>query len=633
VGKKLLPSFPGVFGSPAVCIFILILAVACVRAASAATYYVATSGADTNAGKKEKPFRTIQKAADVAVAGDTVFVGAGIYRESVHIRNSGTPGKPIVFEGERGPNGEWKTILDPSRPVTDWVRAPEIGQGVYKTTALGFNPYSMTVDNKQILRIGDAYMQLKRGFELLGQAAGSRISTPFGGINYWDGIEALYGYRQGTTYIRFRNGDNPVRKTLKAAPNGDVIMIADKSFIVVRDFHIRGAYRGVVIEGRDAKNDIVEKNFLENGYARVCIQEGAAQNSVADNEMTMDYYGDSDLGPWSIDGLNRRAAIRWHIYSEFRKTFGPNPPGDYGVFVSGSGDGNEIRGNHIFSGLVGICCSVTRMVNVHDNFIHNMSNVGILTINGVVDGEFHDNLVSDCNTNFRIHHYNTPKDNERREYYYRNFSYEPEGMGNHILVHYLVGGWPPDTNHPQIFIYQNSFSGGLDAIHPSSLAARSGGMARTRILNNIFSSPVFCRLCGKAFDSASRMVDIFDYNWVGGSHPEEIPAWFGGHIIRAEGQRLWPWGNMPDFRLATDSPVRGKGIDLSRPFSLNDETFGPLPGMEAGYFTGAAPDLGALQFGEKTPLIFRDAVSELRDQGHSDLTAPGQWKWESRQHI
>jgi hypothetical protein len=55
----------------------------------AADYYVAKNGSDTNAGTLAAPFLTIQKAADVAVAGDTVFVRTGTYRETVRPAASG----------------------------------------------------------------------------------------------------------------------------------------------------------------------------------------------------------------------------------------------------------------------------------------------------------------------------------------------------------------------------------------------------------------------------------------------------------------------------------------------------------------------------------------------------------------
>jgi len=51
----------------------------------AATYYVALSGNDANSGAQTAPWRTIQKAADVAGAGDTVLIGPGNYGECVKI--------------------------------------------------------------------------------------------------------------------------------------------------------------------------------------------------------------------------------------------------------------------------------------------------------------------------------------------------------------------------------------------------------------------------------------------------------------------------------------------------------------------------------------------------------------------
>ena len=59
-------------------------------AQSGATYYVSTSGSDSNAGTYSSPWRTIQHAADFVSAGATVYVLGGVYNESVTIPTSGT---------------------------------------------------------------------------------------------------------------------------------------------------------------------------------------------------------------------------------------------------------------------------------------------------------------------------------------------------------------------------------------------------------------------------------------------------------------------------------------------------------------------------------------------------------------
>jgi hypothetical protein len=57
---------------------------------SATAFYVATTGSDANPGTYQQPWRTIQKAADSATPGSTVFVRGGIYSERVAIHVSGS---------------------------------------------------------------------------------------------------------------------------------------------------------------------------------------------------------------------------------------------------------------------------------------------------------------------------------------------------------------------------------------------------------------------------------------------------------------------------------------------------------------------------------------------------------------
>ncbi|HEX2972960.1 MAG TPA: DUF1565 domain-containing protein [Tepidisphaeraceae bacterium] len=68
--------------------------------ASAAVYVVdqaAPAAADTNAGTEEKPFKTIQHAANVVKPGDTVYVMAGQYDERVRLATSGAEGQPVTL--------------------------------------------------------------------------------------------------------------------------------------------------------------------------------------------------------------------------------------------------------------------------------------------------------------------------------------------------------------------------------------------------------------------------------------------------------------------------------------------------------------------------------------------------------
>jgi hypothetical protein len=70
------------------------------EAADGATYYVDQNhpgASDSNAGSQDSPWLTIQHAANVMGAGDTVIVLAGEYSERVQITTSGSPGSPIIY--------------------------------------------------------------------------------------------------------------------------------------------------------------------------------------------------------------------------------------------------------------------------------------------------------------------------------------------------------------------------------------------------------------------------------------------------------------------------------------------------------------------------------------------------------
>src|SRR5438477_10043908 len=82
---------------------------------AATTYYVATTGNDANSGGQSSPFRTSQRCANAAMAGDTCIFRAGSYA-GFSVPSSGSAGSPITFKNY---SGEVPTI-DPSLgTVTD----------------------------------------------------------------------------------------------------------------------------------------------------------------------------------------------------------------------------------------------------------------------------------------------------------------------------------------------------------------------------------------------------------------------------------------------------------------------------------------------------------------------------------
>jgi uncharacterized protein YjdB len=91
-------------------------------------YVSATNGDDTNNGQSDaSPYRTIQKAANMAVAGDVIMIGPGEYREQVAFMADGVTFQPIT---------PGTVTLNGTEVLAGWQL--EAGT-TYKTTAMDWN--------------------------------------------------------------------------------------------------------------------------------------------------------------------------------------------------------------------------------------------------------------------------------------------------------------------------------------------------------------------------------------------------------------------------------------------------------------------------------------------------------------
>jgi parallel beta-helix repeat protein len=92
-------------------------------------YFVSPDGSDANPGTQLQPWRTIGKAAEMVMPGDTVYVRAGVYNEAVSLDISGTsqklinflayPGETPVIEGYNQLPTTWTALF---YVEGDWIR-------------------------------------------------------------------------------------------------------------------------------------------------------------------------------------------------------------------------------------------------------------------------------------------------------------------------------------------------------------------------------------------------------------------------------------------------------------------------------------------------------------------------------
>jgi alpha-N-arabinofuranosidase len=102
--------------------------------------HVAVTGKDSDAGSASAPFRTIQRASDLAQPGDVITVHEGTYRERINPPRGGeSEAKRITYQAATGK----KVAIKGSEIVTGWVRVTnDTWQATVPNTLFGkFNPY------------------------------------------------------------------------------------------------------------------------------------------------------------------------------------------------------------------------------------------------------------------------------------------------------------------------------------------------------------------------------------------------------------------------------------------------------------------------------------------------------------
>lgn len=132
-------------------------------------YHVAKHGSDRAEGTEQHPFLTINRAASVAVAGDTIIVHEGEYREWVKPKHSGLSNKRRITY--KAADGE-KVVIKGSERIQDWQ---QVEGSVWKTTLPNsffgdYNPYKEEIFGDWVVdnpgrHLGDVYLNGKSFYE------------------------------------------------------------------------------------------------------------------------------------------------------------------------------------------------------------------------------------------------------------------------------------------------------------------------------------------------------------------------------------------------------------------------------------------------------------------------------------
>ena len=131
-------------------------------------YHVMKSGNDNQEGTYHSPFRSISKAASIALPGDIVTVHQGVYREWVNPKNGGTQQHRITYRATRGE----KVVITGAEVITDWIPEGGIWRTQLPNEFFGeYNPYATVIggdwyfEKEKIFHTGEVYLNGKSMYE------------------------------------------------------------------------------------------------------------------------------------------------------------------------------------------------------------------------------------------------------------------------------------------------------------------------------------------------------------------------------------------------------------------------------------------------------------------------------------
>ena len=213
-------------------------------------YYVDSKAMPGGDGSERYPFRTIQRAADLALPGDEVLVAPGVYRESVNPKHAGTREKRITYrslqKGQAVITGA--EALSGWRPVKGNVWTARVDHAVFGQ----YNPYTTKVEGdwfiaSSVAHTGDVYLNHKSMYEVLDPEL---VYHPVPSGTSWDPDFSVYTWyaeqdeaADETVFLANFQGKDPNREEVEISVRQNCFLPAEEGigFITLSGFTVREA--------------------------------------------------------------------------------------------------------------------------------------------------------------------------------------------------------------------------------------------------------------------------------------------------------------------------------------------------------------------------------------------------------
>ncbi len=293
-------------------------------------YYVDAAVKDTGNGSKERPFKTIQEAADIARHGDEVVVMPGIYREYVNPKNAGTEDERITYRSFK----KLGAVITGANEVKNWEKYEgDVWKSRIDNSVFGdYNPYKTYVCGDwyfepTVRHTGSVYLNDKMMYETvtLKECLEGEIDE-----HSWCPEESRYKWfteqdgDETVIYANFR-GLDPNREKTEISVRRNCFM-PDKNgvnYITVRGFDINkaattwappAAYQDGMIGPHWSRGWIIEDCEISN--SRCC---GISLGKYRDEENDMYFYTKHVKSPTQME---RDAVCRGQYHGWLKENVG-----------------------------------------------------------------------------------------------------------------------------------------------------------------------------------------------------------------------------------------------------------------------------------------------------------------------
>ncbi|GAB2721037.1 right-handed parallel beta-helix repeat-containing protein [Paenibacillus thermoaerophilus] len=370
-------------------------------------YYVASDGNDSNPGTKDAPWRTIQKAADTLIAGETVLVREGVYKEFVSIRSSGSAADGyIVFQAYPG-----------ERPVIDG------------------SELDLSGGESALVQLRGVSFVVVDGFEIRNLRSSQDDQYPAG-------IRVQYG----GTNIHILNNDVHHIENVSSGGNAHGIHVYGNSALSLKNVRVSGNRVHHLVLGSS------ESLTLSGNIDGFVVENNVIHDN---NNIGIDiagYYGACSL-PCIDQARNGIVAGNtvYNIDSSDNPAYGGGSNSAGGIYADGAAN-VVIERNQVYRSGFGIEIAsenrgkTTSRITVRSNYLHHNDGAGII-IGGSSpsNGGAADNLIAN----------NTLIENDQRRQGYGEIAIQENSTGN-IIVNNLIYGM---AGQPFVSKYNISGSG------------------------------------------------------------------------------------------------------------------------------------------------------------------------------